>query len=241
MPSASDQIGLRERLRVLGERLRAINLNHREVQPSNLGESIALLRDTAIFFAVVSYFVGWVYLNEYLRNFGIYLANLNVPLHYVFVFSYEPLLDAIFPPKLGGILKLLGLMIFILICVVAYKSRLVAGYAVALVCSLAILAISFHIARETGRRDASIVLGGGGKPIRFVFDPQVMDNLDHIIASDLELANSEESHPCLRLIWRTDKEVYAVAAGGCDGRKRTFRIPVSTFVFSETYPPLRED
>ena len=77
MPSIS---GLKARLRDMNF------LQRSDQQPSDLASSIALLRDTAIFFAVISYFVGWIYLNEYLRPFGIQLATIKVPLHYVFVF-----------------------------------------------------------------------------------------------------------------------------------------------------------
>ena len=217
----------------LKERLRKMNLLHGEEQPSDLTSSIALLRDTVIFFAVIFYFVGWIYLNEYLRPFGIYLANLNVPLHYVFVFSYAPLLDPFYDWSWLRIFKFLVLVLFIFISVVAYKSRRAVGYTVAILFSLFIIGLSFNIAREIGEKHADDILKHkGGKPIRFVFDPKTMTNLDDAIVSDLQWTNSQKP-PCLRLVWKTNEEIYAVDV--CQNRKDTYRIPISAFTFSKTY------
>ena len=198
---------------------------------------VALLRDTVIFFGIISYFVGWIYLNEYLRQFGLYLANLEIPIHYVFVFSYAPLLDVLYEPTFSGVMKLIFLLVLIFGCIAAYRSSQIVRYPVILVGFLFILLISFQTAREAGRLHAFKVLNGDGKAIRFVFKPSITGNSDHAMLRGLIRSNSRDT-ACLRLVWQTAETVYAV--DWCDVRKPTYRIPMASSLIWETYPAARE-
>ena len=204
----------------------------RKLQLSDFKESIAIFRDLIIFFAIISYFMGWVYLNQYLGHFGLYLANIDIPFHYYFIFSYPPVFEAIHDPTWSDGLKLLILAISILACVVAYKMRVMAGYFAVAACFLCVIIVSFQLAVEKSQRHANYVLEGGGKKIAFVFTQDVTRVYGPQIDSTLLKANRDDR---LRLVWRTDKEVYAVDVGDSKAPKPTYRIPVSSFVFSRAF------
>ena len=206
----------------------------RDLKRSDLVVSIRLFRDSIIFFAILSYFVGWIYINEYLRSFGIFVAHLDIPVHYILVFSYAPLIDAVVNPTWLVARLLLVLVVLIIVCLVAYRRNLVLGYSATLVCSLGVLMIFFILARERAGLHSDEVLEGGGKPIRFAFTKDVKDNPGSVISPLLFGANEEQSGYCLRLVWRTEKDIYVVNAK-CDERQRTYRIPVSSFFFSEIF------
>ena len=72
-------------------------------------------------------------------------------------FSYVPLLDPFYDLSWWRIIRLMILLALILVCAVLYRSSLVGRYAIAILCSLVILGMSFHIARETGWRRAAAV------------------------------------------------------------------------------------
>ena len=222
------------RLRVCWEKesLRAMNPFQRQLQLSDFKESVTLFRDMIIFFAVTSYFLGWVYLNEYLSHFGLYLANLSIPFYYYFIFSCPPLLEAIGNPTWSDGFRLLVLTMSIFACVAGYKVRLMAGYFAVAACFLCILFISFQIALEKSQYHANFVLDGGGKVISFVFTQDVKKTYGELIGSTLLAANKDNR---LRLVWRTDKEVYAVDVSCVHSIKPTYRIPVSSFVFSRVF------
>lgn len=215
-----------------------MNLFQRKLQHSDFKTSVALFRDLIIFFAILSYFSGWIYLNSYLSAFGLYLANLNVPFYYVFVFSSAPLFQLIYSPTWTDVLSLLVIIIFIFTCTAGYKMNLMAGcFAVALFFPV-LLFIAFSTATATSKRHANYVQKGDGKCIHFFFTQDAMTNDDDPIPPTLLKAN--ENHH-LRLIWRTKNEVYAVnVKSRCDQKAPfvdtvtpTYRIPVSSFVFSE--------
>ena len=182
--------------------------------------------------------MGWIYLNEYLSHFGLYLANLTVPFHYIFVFSYAPLLDTINDPSGQDYLRLLILVLLIFGCIVAYKRGLVFGYLATLLCFFFVLFIFFQVARDRGKLLADHVLTeGGGQPIRFDFKGHVRARSvggDSVISRKLITDNDEETAPCLRLIWRTEEAVYVFNQCGLS-KKPVYRIPVSTFVFLEKF------
>ena len=213
-----------------------------KLQHSDFKTSVVLFRDLIIFFAIISYFTGWVYLNEYLRHFGLYLANLNVPFYYIFVFSYPPLLDVIYrlPDPTWEmvcrlLVSLLVLVVSILICMAAYKVSLMVGHFALALFFLAIIFISFYSAVDTSKNHAGFVLNGGGKCIRFFFNEDIMKSHGDFVPTLLKA--NEKNH--LRLVWRTSEEVYAVNVGSQCGQgtnelvKPTYRIPVSSFLFSE--------
>ena len=201
----------------------------------DLEGSVGLLRDAVIFFGIISYFVGWIYLNEYLRIFGLYLANLEVPVHYVFVFSYAPLLEILYEPTFWGIIKLIFLLMTIFISIAVYRSSLTIRYGVILLGFLFILLISFQMARETGRRHAIHVLDGGGQVIRFAFTGKITPNHKDVMVASLHDSNSVKND-CLRVVWRASQAVYV--ADLCDDRTPTYRVPTSSFLVSETYPSI---
>ena len=216
-----------------------MNLFQRKPQHSDFKMSVALFRDLIIFFAIISYFSGWVYLNEYLSVFGLYLVNLNVPFYYVFVFSYAPLFQPIYSPTWTDGLSLLAIILFIFICIAAYKVNLMVGcFAVAVFFPI-LLFIVFSTTTATGKSHANSVREGGGKCIHFFFTQDARTNDDDPIPPILLEANNNRH---LRLIWRTKNEVYAVnVKSRChqstgklvDTVTPTYRIPVSSFVFSE--------
>ena len=221
----------------LRERLRNMNLLHladdQKQERSSLASFITNLRDSAIFFVIISYFVGWIYFNEYLKLFGIQLITIRVPFHYFFVFSYVPLLDPFSEFSWWRVLKLTILVVLILACARLYRSRHVYLYGAAILCSLVIVGMAFQMARETGwRHAADVLMEGRGKPIRFVFKPEEMKVLDNSVLKELALTSLSRDS-CLMLIWHDDKEVYAVDV--CQPDKfPTYRIPVSAIAFSET-------
>ena len=202
----------------------------------DLEGSVGLLRDAVIFFGIISYFVGWIYLNEYLRVFGLYLANLEVPIHYVFVFSYAPLLDILYEPTFWGVMKLIFLLLIIFISIAVYRSSLMIRYGVILLGFLFILLVTFQMARETGRLHAIHVLDGGGQVIRFAFADGITADHEEEMVSRLHFWNSLKEDDCLRVVWTAAKAVYV--ANLCDKKKPTYRVPISSFLVSETYPSI---
>ena len=216
-----------------------MNPFQRKLQHSDFKMSIALFRDLIIFFAIIFYFSGWVYLNGYLSAFGLYLVNLNVPFYDVFVFSSAPLFQPIYSPTWTDGLSLLAIILFIFICIAAYKVNLMVGcFAVALFFPF-LFFITFHTTTATGEKHADYVRKGGGKCIHFFFTQDARTNDDDPIPPTLLEANKNRH---LRLIWRTKNEVYAVnVKSRChqsngklvDTVTPTYRIPVSSFVFSE--------
>ena len=204
-----------------------------EQERSSLASFITQLRVSAIFFVVISYFVGWIYFNEYLKLFGIQLVTLHVPFHYFFVFSHVPLLDPFSEFSWWRAFRLAILLALILACARLCRTRHVHLYAAAALCTLAIVGMAFQMARETGWRHAADVLTEGrGKPVRFVFKPEQMKVLDGSVLKELA-STSLSRDSCLMLIWHDDKEVYAVDVCQPD-RFPTYRIPVSAIAFSET-------
>lgn len=202
----------------------------------DLEGSVGLLRDAVIFFGIISYFVGWIYLNEYLRVFGLSLVNLEVPVHYVFVFSYAPLLEILYEPTFWGVMKLIFLLLLIFISIAVYRSSLTIRYGVILLGFLFILLVTFQMARETGRLHAIHVLKGGGQVIRFAFtDGITKDHEDDEMVQSLYQSNSLGDN-CLRVVWRAAETVYV--ADLCHDKKPTYRVPKSSFLVSETYPSI---
>ena len=211
-------------------------------QFSDLGVPVALLRDAVIFFAVISYFVGWIYLNEYLRIFGLSLSNLAVPPYYVFVFSYVPLLDVFYEQAWWDVVMLILLLALILGCIAVFRwKRLLlypyknARYPLFLIGVVLILLFSFQLARQTGWRDGFKVLNGGGKAINFVFDDKIEKEIKHKRISRLKTANSLDGD-CLRLVWRSQETIYVVDVCDVGNGNPTYGIPVSAIVISDTYP-----
>lgn len=201
----------------------------RSPKVSDFSESVALFRDLIIFFAIISYFVGWVYLNEYLSHFGLYLANLEIPFYYYFIFSYPPMIEALAYPTWADGFRVTVILASFAACVAAYRIRLTIGYFAVALCFFTILFISFQIAIDKSQLHARHILNGGGKVIGFVFDVDVADNYRKWIENDLIHASTTGR---LRLVWRTEGDVYAVDVGAPSSMKPTYRIPTSTFVFS---------
>lgn len=206
-----------------------MNAFRRQLQLSDFKESVTIFRDLIIFFAIISYFMGWVYLNEYLSHFGLYLANLDIPFHYYFIFSYPPMLEAISEPTWSDGIYALVIIVMISLTVAAYKVRVMAGYFMVAACFLCILLIAFELASGKSQGHARYVLDGGGKKIAFIFDSEIVDVYGSAMADSLQAANIENR---LRLVWRTDRDVYVVDVEGQYDGKPTFRVPVSSFVFS---------
>ena len=209
-------------------------------QFSDMRVAVELLRNAVIFFAVISYFVGWIYLNEYLRIFGLSLSNLDIPLYYVFVFSYVPLLDVFYERAWLDVVMLIILLAFILGCITVFKWKWLAPYDHAryplfLMGVVLILLISFQLARQTGWRHGFNVLGGGGKAINFVFRDEIENGVKHKRISRLKTANSFDGD-CLRLVWRSKETIYVVDTCDAKNGKPTYGIPVSAIVISDTHP-----
>ena len=79
------------------------------------------------------------------------------------------------------------------------------------------------------------VLEGEGRHIRFEFKKGVKKQSESddvaLLSPNMLAANNSA---CLRLIWRTEKAVYA--ANVCNKREKpTYRIPLSTFVFMKIF------
>ena len=219
---------------------------HRQTQSddqfSDLGLPVALLRDAVIFFAVISYFVGWIYLNEYLRIFGLSLSNLDIPPYYVFVFSYVPLLDVFYERAWWDVVILITLFVLILGCISVFRCKRLllppyksARYPLFLIGVVFILLMSFQLARQTGWRDGFKVLGGGGKAINFVFSDEIENGIEHKRIKRLKKANSFDGD-CLRLVWQSKETIYVVDACDVKNGNPTYGIPVSAIVISDTYP-----
>ena len=204
----------------------------RQLELSDFKNSIALLRDMVIFFAIASYFMGWVYLNEYLSAFGLYLANIEIPLYYYFIFSYPPLLSAWHDPSWADLWRLIAVCIAVGACITAYRVRLMAGYFGVIACFLCIIVVGFGLAVEKSKEHARYVLAGGGKQIGFVFDEEIVRIYGPQISTSL-LAANEKGH--LRLVWSGETETYAVDVGPEAPAKATYRVPHNTFVFSRVF------
>ena len=194
---------------------------------------IAVLRDTIVFFAILLYFVGWVYLNEYLSHFGIYLSNLELPFYYYFIYSYSPIFSALLDPSLADILRFIVLVTLIIICVFSYKKSAKYGHISATALCVGIFLIFFHLALEKSHLHASYVINGGGKKIKFIFKEDVLKKYEKELRHGILKDNAESN---LRLVWRTDKEVYAVRIRNKLDPSRpivTYRIPNDLFLMTE--------
>ena len=234
-------------------------------QRSDLEASVGLLRDIVIFFAIISYFIGWIYLNEYLKEFGLSLASLSIPPHYIFVFSYPPLLRPFDEPTWTGFFfsffKMIVLFIFILGCISAYKLPLIAryfrsrkesterdmtpstrdryalvSYPMIMIAFLVIIITSFFMARETAKEHAQAVLDGDGKAIRFVFKAETLTK---------EIGRRHEMVRDLLDANSRDFECFRLiwqsqetvyVLNRCNEKFPTYSIPVSAFVMLEAYP-----
>ena len=182
-----------------------------------------------IYFSIVSYFTGWIYTNEYLSHFGLYVSNLDISFHHVFVYSYAPLLEAIYSPNYKDWIRLLVLLSSFAGCVYVYRWNTFAGNCTAVAYFLLILYLAFEIALEKGQIHASYVLNGGGKVIEFVFVPQIQSSIGNSATLALLKANQNGA---LRLVWRTETDTHAVDVLDNQVPKHTYRIPVDLFLFS---------
>jgi hypothetical protein len=52
---------------------------------------LRLLRDLAVLLGIYCYFTGWIYTYYYYQHFGISMGSVDMPVYYLFVYSYSVL------------------------------------------------------------------------------------------------------------------------------------------------------
>ena len=176
-------------------------------EPPDFGRVVAILRDMIIFFAIASYFTGWIYLSTFLNQFGIFLSNIDFPFYYVFVYSYPVVLDLIIQPtfkEIGALLLFIGGVTLVLKLV---KRAPVLAFFMGLGMFVYILVGFFLSAITTGTAHANhILVDGGGKHVVLIFKSERIEGYPGL-TSDLTRAGDEDR---LRLVWHDPDTLYVV-------------------------------
>jgi hypothetical protein len=122
------------------------NTINAENQNINLWES---LKGIVLFLGIYLFFIGWVYLTTYFRQFGFTTANIKIELHDYYVYGFYSIQRST--------TLLLTLLLFLLLCIVLIHLKTAAAikYSILGVAAIAIFPISFqasqHAATERAR------------------------------------------------------------------------------------------
>ncbi len=210
--------------------------DYRKLTKEDIEDTIKIFRDAMFFFAIVAYFTGWVYLNEYLGSFGIYLSNMELPFYYYLIYCYPPFIAIITEPSLSDFIGIVLIIIFSGFCFYSYRVKDLYGYVAAFFLFLCIIGVSFNLAVTKSSKHSLYVKSGGGKKINFHFKKEIGQKLDNELGRTLLNDNLNGS---LRLIWRTKTDVYVVRSSKSNEEKLksihpTYRIPIKNFHYSQT-------
>jgi hypothetical protein len=108
-------------------------------QNINLWES---LKGIVLFLGIYLFFIGWVYLTTYFRQFGVTAANIKIELHDYYVYGFYSIQRST--------ALMVTLLLFLLLCIVLLqiKSKAPIKYSILGIAAIVIFPISYPAARS---------------------------------------------------------------------------------------------
>ncbi|MBI2314112.1 MAG: hypothetical protein HYU77_16600 [Betaproteobacteria bacterium] len=137
-------------------KIRHTRKNDLQEKASQNVDLASYLKNWAFLVAIYIYFVGWIYLYFYYRQFGIPLVSLDVPFYYFFVYSYAVIGAA--NTWLGYTFIVLFVVVFVLLqrpwANEQHATLNIMQKAILIVSSIALFYVSFALARDQAQANA---------------------------------------------------------------------------------------
>lgn len=210
----------------------------RNAEKNNSDTQISgLLKWSPLVLGVVAYYSGWIYLNEYLGNFGLYLTNLDISVQYCILISYAPLISGLYDPIDNDLLWLFMLIIsFITISVIEIKNGMMKHLLVISMFAIGLISIN-NLSTSAANKHANYVLNGGGKIISIAKrNNAAADKKDPFSSGIITELNESNERGLLRFVWQTNDFIYvAKSQTGCrksnDCKGVAYRIPNESILY----------